>query len=52
MVNPTISIKKIKRFEEEYGVELPLCYAEFLLKVGNGGAGPFWRFVCFRGGRG
>lgn len=51
-VNPTISIKKIKRFEEEYGVELPLCYAEFLLKVGNGGAGPFYGLYALEEGVG
>ena len=51
-IQPTVSLKKIKRFEEDYGVELPLCYAEFLLTVGNGGAGPFYGVYALEEGVG
>jgi hypothetical protein len=31
--------EEVTNFENTYGVQLPLCYRSFLLKVGNGGIG-------------
>lgn len=41
-VNPPISEEALRRFESEAGVELPEGYRGFLLKVGDGGAGPHY----------
>jgi hypothetical protein len=41
-VNEPISNSAIERFESKYHVKLPLSYKEFLLNIGNGGAGPFY----------
>ncbi|AUI88068.1 hypothetical protein BS333_16990 [Vibrio azureus] len=41
-VKDPISNSKIEEFESTYRVTLPLCYKEFMLNVGNGGAGPYF----------
>ena len=38
--NPIVSVKEIDEFEIKYACSLPKVYREFLLKIGNGGAGP------------
>lgn len=39
--NP-ISEEEVQLFEKKYGIALPAGYREFLLQVGNGGAGPYY----------
>lgn len=39
-LNPPISLEEILFFEDQYSIELPEEYREFLLKAGNGGDGP------------
>lgn len=41
VVNPPIPCLELESFELKYGVKLPQDYREFLLEIGNGGAGPF-----------
>ena len=36
------SEEAIQRFEEQQGIRLPEEYRDFLLHVGNGGAGPYY----------
>lgn len=38
--NPTLSEKEIETFEQRYQIRLPEDYRIFLMRVGNGGAGP------------
>ena len=40
VLNPTISEKDVRKFEEEFQIELPADYIEFITQIGNGGAGP------------
>lgn len=39
-LNPCISPGELNNFESRYGVTLPQDYRQFLLELGNGGAGP------------
>ena len=39
-LNPCIDIRELEKFEREHGISLPDDYRCFLLKIGNGGAGP------------
>jgi len=39
-MHPCITEEKVSAFEEEKGIKLPPSYRFFLLRVGNGGAGP------------
>ncbi|PVD51273.1 SMI1/KNR4 family protein [Terrimonas sp.] len=41
-LNPPISSEKIEKFELRNKISLPNDYKEFLINVGNGGAGPFY----------
>jgi hypothetical protein len=41
-LNPPASVREVQQFESEFEVELPDDYKEFLLKIGNGGAGPYY----------
>lgn len=34
--------QEIQKFEKKYGITLPQGYRQFLLSVGNGGAGPYY----------
>ncbi len=40
ILNPVVDIQIVCEFERRYGCELPEVYRNFLLKLGNGGAGP------------
>jgi hypothetical protein len=40
--NPVLTPEEIVAFEEKHSCRLPEAYREFLLHVGNGGAGPVW----------
>ena len=40
-LNPPVSLELIQQFEQRYGIHLPDEYVQFLINIGNGGAGPF-----------
>ena len=42
VVNATLSEAKISAFETQHRISLPNDYREFLLRIGNGGAGPYY----------
>jgi hypothetical protein len=42
ILNPRLTPDNIKQFEIANKVSLPSGYAEFLITIGNGGAGPFY----------
>ncbi len=41
-LNPPASEETIAAFETRFGISLPEGYRDFLLRMGNGGAGPFY----------
>lgn len=41
-LSPPASEETIQKFEEQEGIRLPEEYRDFLLFVGNGGAGPYY----------
>jgi hypothetical protein len=41
-LNPCLDEETVSRLENKYGIHLPEDYRRFLLKVGNGGAGPYY----------
>jgi hypothetical protein len=41
-VNATLSEREVSDFETQNGVQLPSDYRQFLVRVGNGGAGPYY----------
>lgn len=41
-LNPTLSEPELTEFENDHGIRLPADYRQFLLRVGNGGAGPYY----------
>ncbi|HUC79845.1 MAG TPA: SMI1/KNR4 family protein [Flavisolibacter sp.] len=46
-LNPTLPLQKIKQFEEDHQIKLPDGYVQFITKIGNGGAGPFYGLERF-----
>jgi hypothetical protein len=40
--NKVITESELNHFESKYGINLPAGFKSFLLKVGNGGAGPYY----------
>ncbi len=42
LLNPCLSPAEIATFEEQHQITLPEEYRQFLLHIGNGGAGPFY----------
>ena len=41
-LNDPISEPDVARFEQKHGILLPPGYREFITRIGNGGAGPFY----------
>jgi hypothetical protein len=41
-LNPPLGVDEIERFEQDAGVKLPEEYRNFLTRIGNGGAGPYY----------
>ncbi|HEV7278804.1 MAG TPA: hypothetical protein VGN57_01220 [Pirellulaceae bacterium] len=41
-LNPALSESAVEKFETEHRIRLPEDYRGFLIKAGNGGAGPFY----------
>lgn len=41
-MHPVLSEEEVLQEEKKLGIKLPEEYREFLLKIGNGGAGPEW----------
>jgi hypothetical protein len=41
-LNPAPTENELKGFESQYGIRLPEGYRNFLLYMGNGGAGPYY----------
>lgn len=50
-LNPTKSEEELVKFETENQIKLPEEYREFLLYVGNGGAGPYYGLEPLENGR-
>jgi hypothetical protein len=46
--NPPLSVKEVEQFEVEYAVSLPEDYREFLICIGNGGAGPYYGLLSLQ----
>jgi hypothetical protein len=49
---PALAEAELVRFEQELAVRMPDDYRAFLTRVGNGGAGPSYGVMPFRGGDG
>lgn len=40
LLNPTLNEKEISQFEKKHHLKFPPSYRDFLMEIGNGGAGP------------
>ncbi|MEM8534365.1 MAG: SMI1/KNR4 family protein [Chloroflexota bacterium] len=45
---PTITQSEVQTFEHKHHITLPADYRQFILQVGNGGAGPFYGLASLR----
>lgn len=50
-LNSTLSYEEILHFENDNGIQLPDGYREFLISMGNGGAGPYYGLEPLQNGR-
>ena len=41
-MNQPLTFDKVKNFENDNGIKLPIEYVQFITQIGNGGAGPFY----------
>jgi hypothetical protein len=41
-LNPPLSESAVRKFEVQHRIQLPEDYRDFLVRLGNGGAGPFY----------
>ena len=41
-LNPVIAEDRVEAFEQGYSIRLPSEYRDFLVQIGNGGAGPYY----------
>lgn len=41
-LNPPLLEEIVRKFERKYDIQLPTDYRQFLIEVGNGGAGPYY----------
>ena len=48
LLEPTLPVGALERFEREHGIELPADYREFLTAFGDGGPGPGYRILPLR----
>ena len=50
-LNNPVSEPDVASFEQKHGISLPPDYREFITRVGNGGAGPFYGVFALLYGR-
>lgn len=53
-LHPVITVAELSAFERQHAIVLPAGYRDFLLSVGNGGAGPYYGLFSlqqYKGGR-
>ena len=48
-LGPTLSVSALAEYEEHLGVQLPIEYRLFLIRIGHGGAGPYYGLFSLDG---